>query len=471
MSLNRTALAERIIAEAHELGFDLAGIVPAGPPTTAGHYRAWLEKGYHGQMAYVARPDAVARREDLERVMPGVRSVLVVGANHFTGPLPPELSGDPARGIISSYAWGDDYHDVLLPRLHRLAALVETETGQPVAHRAYVDTGPVLERDLAARAGLGFVGKNTSLIHPRLGSWFFLAELLLTVEIPPVTSVRPCLPTAATKDSSVRQGLLTAAEEGSVGDLAQQPGTQHLAQDLGGSSARQGLLTAAGEGSVRDLAQQPGTQQPGTQDLAQRFEVQFLDAQSPGQGTCGRCTRCLDACPTGALVAPYILDARRCISYLTIELKGPIPPEFRPQIGNRIFGCDICQEICPWNRRFAQPTPEPAFQPRPDGMAPLLLDLIALDDEGFRRRFRGSPVMRAKRRGLLRNVAVALGNWGDPAAVPALARALHDPEPLIRGHAGWALGRIGTVEARQALVQALSSEADGWVREELAQVP
>ena len=437
MSLNRTALAERIIAEAHELGFDLAGIVPAGPPTTAGHYRAWLEKGYHGQMAYVARPDAVARREDLERVMPGVRSVLVVGANHFTGPLPPELSGDPARGIISSYAWGDDYHDVLLPRLHRLAALVETETGQPVAHRAYVDTGPVLERDLAARAGLGFVGKNTSLIHPRLGSWFFLAELLLTVEIPPVTSVRPCLPTAATKDSSVRQGLLTAAEEGSVGDLAQQPGTQ----------------------------------QPGTQDLAQRFEVQFLDAQSPGQGTCGRCTRCLDACPTGALVAPYILDARRCISYLTIELKGPIPPEFRPQIGNRIFGCDICQEICPWNRRFAQPTPEPAFQPRPDGMAPLLLDLIALDDEGFRRRFRGSPVMRAKRRGLLRNVAVALGNWGDPAAVPALARALHDPEPLIRGHAGWALGRIGTVEARQALVQALSSEADGWVREELAQVP
>jgi epoxyqueuosine reductase len=159
------------------------------------------------------------------------------------------------------------------------------------------------------------------------------------------------------------------------------------------------------------------------------------------RGTCGHCTRCLDACPTGALVAPYVLDARRCISYLTIELKGPIPRDLRPLMDNRIFGCDICQEVCPWNRRFALPTLDPAFQPGPDGIAPRLLDLISLDEEGFRRRFRGSPLKRAKRRGLLRNVAVALGNWGNPAAVPALARAQNDPEPLVRdmqpGH--WAV--------------------------------
>ena len=322
-------LAERIKAKAHQLGFDLVGIVPAGPMTTVDRYRTWIEEGYHGQMAYLARPDGVDKRE--------------------------------------------------------------AETGGPVAYRAYVDTGPLLEREIATRAGLGFVGKNTNLIHPRLGSWLFLGQLLLTVDV----------------------------------------------------------------GSVRDLAQQ--SQSP------------FGDGLRPGRqkGTCGRCTRCLDACPTKAFVAPHVLDAQRCISYLTIELKGPIPRELRPLMGNRVFGCDICQEVCPWNRRFARPTAEPAFQPRPDAMAPRLLDLIALDDEGFRRRFRGSPVKRARRRGLLRNVAVALGNWGDPVAVPALAHALNDAEPLIRGHTAWALGRIATGEARRVLQQALSTETDGWVQEEL----
>jgi epoxyqueuosine reductase len=178
----------------------------------------------------------------------------------------------------------------------------------------------------------------------------------------------------------------------------------------------------------------------------------------------------LDACPTGALVAPYVLDARRCISYLTIEAKGPMPRGLRPLIGNRVFGCDICQDICPWNRRFAKPTAEPALQPGPDRLAPLLLDLMALDDEGFGRRFRHSPLVRAKRRGLLRNAAVALGNWGDVSAIPALIRALDDREPLIRGHAAWALGRIGTHEARQAMANALEAEADAWVREELGQL-
>jgi epoxyqueuosine reductase len=372
------------MGKAHRLGFDLVGIVPIGPPMTAGHYRAWLDHDYHGSMAYLARPDAVAKREDLERILPGVQSVVTVGDNYHTVPLAPELHDDPARGIIASYAWGDDYHDSLLPRLRQLGAFVEAELSQPVAHRAYVDTGPLLERELAARAGLGFVGKNTNLIHPGLGSWLFLGELLLAAKLPPGSSV-------------------------------------------------------------------------GSLDQPQRW------------GTCGRCTRCLDACPTGALVAPYLLDARRCISYLTIELKSSIPRDLRPMMGNRIFGCDICQEVCPWNRRFARPTTEPAFQPGPDSVAPRLLDLIALDEDGFQQRFRGSPLQRAKRRGLLRNVAVALGNWANPTAVPALAHALDDPEPLVRGHAAWALGRIATGEAHLVLQQALLAESEGWVRAELEQ--
>jgi len=405
-------LAERIKARAHQLGFDLVGIVPAEPMTAVDRYRAWIEEGYHGEMAYLARPEAVDKRGDLARILPGVRSAVAVGVNYHTVPLPAETRDDPSRGIMASYAWGDDYHDLLTPRLRELGEFVEAETGGPVAYRAYVDTGLLLEREIAARAGLGFVGKNTNLIYPRLGSWLFLGQLLLTVDV------------------------------GSVRDLAQQ--TQPPL-----------LLLTADVGSVRDLAQQ--TQPP------------FGDGLRPGrhEGMCGRCTRCLDACPTKAFVAPYVLDARRCISYLTIELKGPIPRELRPLVGNRVFGCDICQEVCPWNRRFARPTAEPAFQPRPDAMVPRLLDLIALDDEGFRRRFRGSPVKRARRRGLLRNVAVALGNWGDPVAVPALAHALNDAEPLIRGHAAWALGCIATGEARRVLQQALSAETDGRVQEEL----
>jgi epoxyqueuosine reductase len=372
----KRTLAERIRTNARQMGFDLVGIVSATPPVTAERYRRWLARGFHGEMAYLARPEAIAKREDPTLVLPGVRSVVAVGANYHTVSIPAYLRDDPSRGVFASYAWGDDYHEVLTPRLRELGAFVEAEIGGEVAYRAYVDTGPVLERELGTRAGLGFVGKNTNLIHPRLGSWLFLGEVLLPVELP-------------------------AAEPAS------------------------------------------------------------------GPGTCGQCTRCLEACPTGALVAPYVLDARRCISYLTIELKGPIPRELRPLMGNRIFGCDICQEVCPWNRRFARRTIEAAFQPRPDAIAPHLLELLALDEEGFRRRFQGSPVKRAKRRGLLRNVATALGNWGDPAADPALAQALHDAEPLIRGHAAWALGRTGGRKARRALEGAHANEPDEWVRGEI----
>jgi epoxyqueuosine reductase len=375
--------ATKITTHAHKLGFDLVGIAASTESTEVAHYQAWLDKGYQGEMAYLARPEAVARRADPARILPGVRSVVVVAANYYTVSLPRELRDDPGRGVISSYAWGADYHDLLTPRLDQLAAFIEAEMDQPVAHRSYVDTGPVLERELAACAGVGFVGKNTNLIHPRLGSWLFLGELLLAVELRPVVSVLPGL-------------------------------------------------------------------------------------RSDAEGTCGDCTRCLDACPTGALVAPYVLDAQRCLSYLTIELKGPVPRDLRPLVGNRVFGCDICQEVCPWNRRFARRTAEAAFQPWPDGIAPRLLDLLALDEEGFRRRFLGSPVKRAKRRGLLRNVAVALGNGGDRAAVPALVEVLRDPEPLIRGHAAWALWRLGTGEARRGLEAALRVEEEAWVREEIA---
>ena len=368
---------QAILDEAKRLGFDLAGIASPARPATVERYQTWLARGFHGYMAYLARPDARAKRADLSLIQPGLQSVVVVGANYYTGGLPAELRDDASRGILASYAWGDEYHDWFASRLDRLAEFIQGRCGEPVAYRAYADTGPILERDLAVSGGLGFVGKSTNLIHPKLGSWLLLGELLLAVELPAI---------------------------------------------------------------------EPG----------------------PDQGTCGRCTRCLDACPTGALVAPHVLDARRCISYLTIELKGAIPRELRPRLGNRVFGCDICQEVCPWNQRFARPTLEPAFQPGPDALAPKLVDLLALDAADFRSRYRSSAVLRAKRRGLLRNAAVAMGNWGDHSAVVPLTRALRGDEPLVRGHAAWALGQIAGPEARSALAAAAGAETDPWVQEEIS---
>jgi epoxyqueuosine reductase len=341
-------LSERIQEQAYRLGFDLAGVTPARPPGDhLAAYRDWLARGDHGEMAYMARPDRVARREDPTRILPGVRSVICVAVNYYPGP-PPDLEG--LRGRVSNYAWGQDYHDWMLPRLMELAAFIHAEVGGEVNQRVAVDTAPVLERALAAQAGLGFIGKNTCLIHPRFGSWLFLGEILVDVDLPP-----------------------------------------------------------SGE---------------------------------PLPPRCGTCTRCLEACPTGALAAPYRLDARRCISYLSIELKGPIPPHLRPLVGDWIYGCDICQQVCPW-QRFAQPTTIPGFRTTSsESAAPSLLELMALDDEGFRRRFAGSPILRIGRGRLLRNVAVALGNAGDPHAAPALQAALDDADPLVQEHAAWALGRI-----------------------------
>lgn len=384
------SLTQLIKEKAYHLGFDLIGVAPADRAPHAEAYRRWLDQGYAAEMVWLAREPE--RRTDPRLVLPGVQSVVVVGLSYFTLDPPPDLWHDPSRGRIARYAWGLDYHEVMLPRLRELGNFVEKETGCILNRRAYVDTGPILERDFAAQAGLGFVGKNTLLINPRLGSYLFLGEILLDIEL---EYDEPAL--------------------------------------NGGANCR----LDASPPLRRHLAPPP------------------MEGIEGGRlGTCGACTRCLTICPTHAFPAPYILNSNRCISYLTIELKGSIPLELRPLLGNWIFGCDECQEICPWVRRYSRPT-QPSFPNcvwerglsyDPERAAPKLLDLMGLDEAGFRARFKGTPLLRAKRRGLLRNVAVALGNWGSPEALPVLEQALQDPEPLIREHAGWAIEQLKTKE-------------------------
>lgn len=331
-------------ARARELGFDACRVTSARPPATAGQFQAWLAAGRHGGMAYLARN--AAKRADPQLVLPGVRSVICLAASYPADASPPPPAS--LRGWVARYARFEDYHDVLAEKLRSLSEFVNALGGPDTKSLWYVDTGPVLERDLAQRAGLGFVGKHTNLIGRDLGNWFFLAEILTTLELEP---------------------------------------------------------------------------------------------DPPERNRCGSCTRCLAACPTGAIVEPFVLDARLCISYLTIELKGPIPVELRPAIGNRIFGCDDCLEACPWNR-FAREGRLMRDHGRPELAAPDLVELLSLDEAAFKARFAGTPLVRAKRRGLLRNVCVALGNLGDPACLPALRRAASDPEPLIAEHARWAIERI-----------------------------
>jgi len=340
-------LEEQIKSKALALGFDLAGIAPAEPPASFARFERWLSEGRHGEMGYLARN--LERRSDPRRLLPGAKSIVIVACNyHAAGPAP-----EACQGRVARYALGNDYHEVIGGKLAVLIEAIRALVPGAQA-KACVDTAPVLERAMAQRAGLGWIGKNTMLLHRRFGPWLFLGEILLDV------ALRPDAP------------------------------------------------------ETRDR--------------------------------CGRCARCIAACPARAIIAPRELDARRCISYLTIELKGAIPPELRPLIGNRVFGCDDCLEVCPWNR-FAQQAREPGFSPRANLTTLELLNLLELDEEGFQRRFARSPILRAKRRGLLRNVCVALGNAGDPRAVPALERALEDAEPLVREHAAWALERIGSHHA------------------------
>ena len=384
MQSSPLSLSDKVRAEARGRGFDLVGITRPDHTRHLPFYRGWLAEGHHGEMDYLARSDSVARRGDLRRTMAEVRSVVVVGVNYLTEDQDEKLNRASA-GVIARYARGRDYHFVVEKKLVGLAARIQAITKRPLISRAYVDTGPILERDLARRAGMGWFGKNTMLIHPRRGSWFFLGALLLDLELEP-------------------------------------------------------------------------------------DEPFSLDH-------CGSCTRCLDACPTGALLgrdedgAP-VMDSRRCISYLTIEQKGPIPLELRSAIGNRIFGCDICQECCPWNETFAKPSKEPDFLPREGLDGPALVDLavllLGLSEKAFSREFADSPVTRARRKGLLRNVCVALGNWGADEAVPTLVSALSDSAPLVRGHAAWALGRISSPAALEGLASRLIVEDEGWVRDEIS---
>jgi epoxyqueuosine reductase len=378
----QASCAARIKAYALGLGFDLVGIAPARPSAYVDFYRRWLEAGYHGHMAYLARPDAVEKRARVDTLLAGARSVISVGLTYQVSDLPARIRSDPSRGLIARYAWDDDYHHVMLPRLRTLAGVVERLLERPVDARAYVDTGPLLEREYAVASGLGFVGRNSMLINPDLGSYLFLGELVVDAD---------------------------------------------LEYDL------------------------PAT-----------------------RGTCGTCRRCLTACPTDAFQSPYVLDSRRCISYLTIELRGPIPRHLRPRMGNWVFGCDICQEVCPWVKRLARrAVPRPVVDA--ERVAPRLLNLIHMDDAAFKRAFGGTAVARAKRSGFLRNVAVALGNWGSPQAIPALRHALHDPEPLVRGHAAWALARCAAgadeYTARSVadvLEEGAGRESNTWAREEIS---
>jgi epoxyqueuosine reductase len=386
-------LVKALRREAQRLRMGRLGIASPEPSRHMEAYRAWIARGLHGEMGYLARTDAVQRRGELRGTMPGVRSVVVVAQEHFQED-PPGVPEDPSRGVVARYARGEDYHHVLKTRLQDLLAWIRREAREqglaPDFHGfAYVDTGPILERELAQRAGLGWFGKNTMLIHPRHGSYSFLGLLLLDLPLPPDPP----------------------------------------------------------------------------------FEADH----------CGTCRACLDDCPTGALLgrdasgAP-VMDARRCISYLTIELKGPIPRALRPLMGNRIFGCDICQEVCPFSIKFSEASDEPAYAASSWTDGPSLVELMGVSGDEFSSVFSGSPIKRAKRRGLLRNVAVALGNWGSREALPALMEALEDPEPLVRGHAAWALGEVlarlgipgdaGFVAA-EALLARLEVEEDQWVREEL----
>jgi epoxyqueuosine reductase len=338
------ALATRAKALALETGFDVVGIARADAPRELSFFAEWLARGYAGEMAYLT--DQAERRSDLRAAFPWARSVIAVALQYDTGhPYSVEAPGE--KGWIARYAWGDDYHDVLKAMLDRLVSRLAQEAG-PFTARTYVDTGPIVERAYAAAAGVGAWGKNTCLLHPEHGSWFFLGEAVTDLDLP---------------------------------------------------------------------------------------------ADAPRTDMCGSCTACLDACPTGALVAPYVLDATRCISYLTIEVKGPVPEDRRDGMGRHVFGCDICQDVCPWNARRRR-SGGSAFAPREGLMAPDLGALAALDPEAFRVRFRRSPVKRAKRRGLLRNVAIALGNSADPARKPLLETLAGDDDPLVREHALWAIRKL-----------------------------
>jgi epoxyqueuosine reductase len=343
------SIVQVIKNEAHRLGFILAGVTTPETPPHVPAYEDWLMLGRHGSMGYLADERARICRRDPRLILPECRSILMLGVRY---PDPKTAKPEEHAGLtgkVAAYAWGSDYHSVLPERLRALSTFIEQLAGKTLPQRWYTDMGPIMERDLAQRAGLGWIGKNTCLINPKAGSYFLLAEILLGIDLEP---------------------------------------------DPAFTSDR-----------------------------------------------CGTCTRCIEACPTGCILPNRTLDARRCIAYLNIENKGEIPIDLRSQMGSWVFGCDVCQMVCPWNR-FAATEYDQSLVPYPGLDKPDLRAELSLTPHGFNRKFKDSPIQRARRRGYLRNVAVALGNSGNPAAIPALEGAMKDDEPLVRSHAEWALKHI-----------------------------
>ncbi len=373
-------IADRLVGWALEAGFDQAGVAALTPSEQGGYLRRWLARGEHAGMEWIAR--RVEVREDPSRLLEGARSALCVVLQYW----PLAGQAEPVGDLwprVARYARGRDYHDVMGKRLKQLAARIR-EGFVGCGTRPYVDTGPILERELAARAGLGVQGKNTMLLSRDRGSWFLIGEILLTLD-----------------------------------------------------------LESGGEASA-----------------------------VPVTDICGQCTRCLDACPTGALIEPYRLDSNRCISYWTIEHRGDLPPAAREMVGDWVFGCDVCQEVCPWNDRPRSGRPLASDHPEltlPPQRAELDLEgLLELDRDGYVKRFQVSPMKRAKLEGLRRNAAVAMGNRGRERYVPVLAQTLEQAEPALRRHAAWALGRLASAAARVALERARAVEEDPSVRREIA---
>src|SRR5262245_807952 len=360
-------LSDRVRQAAQAAGFELAGIAAARPAPQAERLHDWLAAGMHGGMRWMDDPDG--RRADPTRWVEWARSLVLVGLAYDTGHA---HDAAPDRGVVSRYAWGRDYHREVRARLERLRAGIE-RLAPGCRTQPFVDTSPVLEKNLAEAAGLGWQGKHTNLIAERGGSWFFLGGLATDLELEP---------------------------------------------------------------------------------------------DAPAVDRCGTCVRCIDVCPTRAIVAPYVLDARLCIAYLTIENRGPIEPALRPAIGNRIFGCDDCQDVCPWNRHAVRARGD-AFEPRDGNLNPSLLEWIGMSRTEWNRRFKHTPVRRATYPGFIRNVAVALGNWGAAEAAAPLAARLDDEYALVRGHVAWALGRVCGETARAALAARRAVEPDEWVCEEI----
>ncbi|MQG75929.1 MAG: tRNA epoxyqueuosine(34) reductase QueG [SAR202 cluster bacterium] len=366
---SQVALRAQLDACAKELGLTILGVTSAEPfAEGAEAATSRLNDGFMADLPWYTQ-ERIQRGKDPGVILPEARSVISIAAV-YPSTRPAHASG---KGRVARYAWGRDYHNVLKKRLKQLMTKLSENVGQPITHKVYVDDGPMLDREVAKRSGVGFFGKNT-MILTQAGSWTFLGQVITDLELSP---------------------------------------------------------------------------------------------DAPSQKSCGTCTKCMPACPTGAIIAPYVIDSNRCISYLTIEHRGPIPRELRPLIADWMFGCDLCQEVCPVNDVRGDATHDDAFTPNPDWSSLDPVDVLALDEESFRAKFQGNPIRRATWEGLRRNACIVLGNLGEQNAIPALVAALQDASTLVRGHAAWALGRLGGTEAQTALESANEAETDPWVREEL----